>query len=135
MFNVGDKVTVDISKVPYLAHDTRLRIGNQIGTIERCELRIHDGSDDPLTEYIVSFSDSQIAVRIISDLALQLIGRDPVLTLTDIHELKEKLTIDLLELIQDYEEKTDTHIATIHLNTTEYNNLQRVIGIRLEVQL
>lgn len=61
------------------------------------------------------------------------------LTLKQTQALKDALALNLLKLIQMYEQTTGTHIADVHLDTTVYVGdgiqVEKVIGVRLVVKL
>lgn len=119
MFNVGDKVIVNAkcAKAYGLPSDKGI---------------IYSIHDDILPSgrisYIVTIANDHF--HIFEDELLS-----EVLTVAEIMQLKERLALDLLALIEAYEKRTDTHIADIHLVTTIFNNISRVTGIRLEVKL
>lgn len=134
MFNLGDKVIVDTLKVPYLDWKTIEEIHDKIGTITKTKIRIHGGNNDPLIEYTIVFGNTTI--QTVYENALSF-ADPPKLTLPEIQALKEQLALDLLQLIQTYEETTKTYIANVRLDIAALDvpPYEKCIGIRLEVHL
>ncbi len=131
MFNLNDKVKL---KEKTYRNKDYYDLFDEIGTIQHIDTSI---LDNVAVTYLTVRFDKGSQIRLNAD-AFTLADPQP-LTLTKIQQLKDTLTRDLFKLIQEYEQKTQTHIFSVHLNTATFEGdgvpVNRVVGIRLEVNL